>query len=74
MLVSQEVDKFVINDLDQLLSWRNSIEHFTTQRLFFNPIRKVFCYLIVDVRVQQSSPNLAHTFGDIQLIDASLST
>ncbi len=71
---AQEIDQFVVDDLDQLLTGRYGREDVLTQRFLLDTLRKFSRHLVVDVGIQQCPPNLAHTLRDIQLGNPSLTT
>ncbi len=72
LLVAEEMDQFVVDELDELFAGRDGREHVLAKRLLLDAIGEVACDLIVHVRIQQRSPNLAHRIGDIQLVDSPL--
>ena len=59
--------QFLVDNFDDMLSRGQALQHLGTDGLFGNAGDKIFCHLIVDVRLQQSEANFPHGLFHISL-------
>jgi hypothetical protein len=73
-VASEQRGKLVVEDFDNLLTRRNASEHFLTERFFAHSRDKIFGYLIVNVRFQQSQTDLPKRVGNVALRNGPVAT
>ena len=63
-----------MEDLDDLLTWRNAPQHFLAERFFAHARDEIFGNLVVNIRLQQSQADLPKRIGNVGLRNGPVTT
>ena len=61
-----------MKNLHDLLAGRDAAQHFLAERLFLDPRDEILRDLVIDIRLKQGEPHLAHRVVDVRLADRTV--
>ena len=71
---AEQLDQLVVNDLDHLLSGRDTLQHLLPYSTILYPSNERFSDLVIDVSLEKYATNLAHRLLDVGLRQLTLAS
>jgi hypothetical protein len=66
---TEQVDQFIMDDFDDLLSWMNALDDLLAEGFDFDLLDKIPGHLEINIRVQERHADIAQGIGHIGLRD-----